>query len=122
MDQARPFNVSNPFAYDNGETPGVSPYGSLELRQSQSRDIANDAQENDHTAPDGSRRKKGAASTLANDNELRRLFRENEGKDLTELAAQVLEKRSEKTKQIFGMLWYKSMKALPPNTLRLMLK
>ena len=122
MDQVRSFNIPDPYAYESRETLGVSPYGPLELRQGQARDIANDVQENDYTAPDGSRRKKGAASTLANDNELRRLFRENEGKDLKELAAQVLEKRSEKTKQIFGMLWYNSMKPLLPETLRLILK
>lgn len=59
----------------------------------------------DENVGDGSRRKKGSASSQANDNELRRLFRENQGRDLNELAAQVLEKKSEKTKQIFGMLW-----------------
>ena len=55
-------------------------------------------------------RKKGAATSAANDMELRRLFRENAGRDLHEVALQVLENdkgpKSEKTKQIFGMLWY----------------
>jgi hypothetical protein len=55
------------------------------------------------------KRKKGAATSAANDQELRRLFRENEGRDLHEVAQQVLENekgpKSEKTKQIFGMLW-----------------
>ena len=56
------------------------------------------------------KRKKASSSSQANDNELRRLFRENEGRDLHEVSQQVLrdEKgpKSEKSKQIFGMLWY----------------
>ncbi|MCJ1476896.1 hypothetical protein MMC13_005565 [Lambiella insularis] len=57
----------------------------------------------------GTRKKKGAASSAANDMELRRLFRENSERDLHQVALQVLENekgpKSEKTKQIFGMLW-----------------
>ena len=60
---------------------------------------------------DGSRRKKGSASSQANDNELRRLFRENQGRELHDVALQIVKDekgpRSEKAKQIFGMLWYK---------------
>ncbi len=55
------------------------------------------------------RKKKGNASTIANDIELKKLFRENVGRSLHEVAAQVLANergpRSEKTKQIFAMLW-----------------
>ena len=57
----------------------------------------------------GKRRKRGSAATQANDNELRRLFREHQGKNLDELAAQVQRDESstkaEKSKQIFGMIW-----------------
>ena len=64
----------------------------------------------DETAADGSRRKKGSSSSQANDVELRRLFRENQSRDLREVAIQVVQDdkgpKSEKTKQIFGMLWY----------------
>ena len=105
LQQGAPYKMSNAQTQGNDEKPALSPYEPSEQRQSQAPEAAPEVQVNDETAPDGSRRKKGAASTLANDNELRRLFRENEGKDLTDLAAQVLEKKSEKTKQIFGMLW-----------------
>ena len=68
-----------------------------------------DGDSQDNNAESGIKKKKGAASSAANDVELRRLFRENEGRDLHEVALQVLENdkgpRSEKTKQIFGMLW-----------------
>lgn len=60
----------------------------------------------------GKRRKRGSAATQANDNELRRLFRENQGKDLDELANQVQKDESsskaEKSKQIFGMIWWET--------------
>ena len=66
----------------------------------------------EETVGDGSQRKKGSASSQANDNELRRLFRENQGRELHDVALQVVKDekgpRSEKAKQIFGMLWYES--------------
>ncbi|MCJ1388374.1 hypothetical protein MMC18_001221 [Xylographa bjoerkii] len=68
-----------------------------------------DAGEQENNAENMAPRKKGAATSAANDIELRRLFRENVGRDLHEVALQVLENdkgpKSEKTKQIFGMLW-----------------
>ena len=68
------------------------------------------ADSQDNMGENGAKRKKGAASSAANDLELRRLFRENKDRDLNEVASQVLENdrgpKSEKTKQIFGMLWY----------------
>ncbi|MCJ1405400.1 hypothetical protein MMC11_008628 [Xylographa trunciseda] len=68
-----------------------------------------DACEQENNAENVGPRKKGAATSAANDIELRRLFRENVGRDLHEVALQVLENdkgpKSEKTKQIFGMLW-----------------
>ena len=67
-----------------------------------------DAPEHDETPGDGSRRKKGSATSQANDNELRKLFQENQGRSLSDLARQVSERRSEKDKQIFGMFWYES--------------
>ena len=63
----------------------------------------------DNGATDG-RKKKGSASSIANDIELKKLFRENVGRSLKDVAAQVLANergpRSEKTKQIFAMLWW----------------
>ena len=67
--------------------------------------FAPDAGEQDETFGDGSRRKKGSATSQANDNELRKLFQENQGRSLSDLARQVSERRSEKDKQIFGMFW-----------------
>ena len=64
----------------------------------------------DEIIGDGDKRKKGSTSSQANDIELRRLYRENQGRDLHEVALQVIRDdkgpKSEKSKQIFGMLWY----------------
>lgn len=61
------------------------------------------------TGASESKRKKGSASSMANDQELRRLYRENKGRTLKDVASHVLANergpRSEKTKQIFAMLW-----------------
>ena len=55
------------------------------------------------------RKKKGSASSIANDNELRKLFAANKDRDLNDVAASVLANergpKSEKTKQIFAMNW-----------------
>ncbi|MCJ1307539.1 hypothetical protein MMC25_001185 [Agyrium rufum] len=57
---------------------------------------------------DGAKRKKGNASSQANEIELRRLLEENEGRSLKELAQRVAERRSEKDKQVFGMFWLRA--------------
>lgn len=54
--------------------------------------------------------KKGSASSLANDNELRRLLQQYNGRTLQSVAAEVHKTdgagaRSEKPKQVFAMLW-----------------
>ena len=55
------------------------------------------------------RKKKGSASSIANDQELRRLFKENHQRTLKDIAGSVLQNergpKSEKTKQIFAMNW-----------------
>ena len=86
-----------------------------ELRNPESMDrqgseaYTRDAESQENNPENEGRKKKGAASSVANDNELRKLWKENEGRDLHEVAQQVMENergpRSEKTKQIFGMLW-----------------
>jgi regulatory factor X, other len=72
-------------------------------------DVSMDAGMQDENAGDGNKRKKGSSSSQANDVELRRLFRENKQKSLQEVAAQVMKDekgpKSEKSKQIFGMIW-----------------
>ena len=80
-------------------------YHTFEGRDSLGPDARNEEQDLDDQLGDAGKRKKGSATSQANDVELRRLFREHEGKTLKEVAIQVLEKKSEKTKQIFGMLW-----------------
>ena len=54
-------------------------------------------------------KKKGSASSVANDQELRRLYQENKERNLKDVADSVLQEergpRSEKTKQIFAMIW-----------------
>jgi hypothetical protein len=67
-------------------------------------------------APDDSsnenKRKKGTATSLANDAELRRLLAQHEGKTLRDVAHEVQKTegtnggKSEKAKQVFAMLWY----------------
>lgn len=64
----------------------------------------------DSDAEAGQRRKKGSATSLANDIELRRLLRQNEGRALEDVAAEVQQHeggggKSEKAKQVFAMLW-----------------
>ncbi|KAH8702580.1 hypothetical protein BGW36DRAFT_289176 [Talaromyces proteolyticus] len=60
----------------------------------------------------GSRKKRGSTSTVANDNELRKLLRQYEGFTLKQMAAEVQKHegaggKSEKVKQVFAMVWLK---------------
>ena len=57
------------------------------------------------------RRKKGNATSMANDQELRRLLQQYSGKTLQEVANEVQKNegsggKAEKAKQVFAMLWY----------------
>lgn len=57
------------------------------------------------------KKKKGSASSFANDNELRKLLRQYEGWNLQEMAAEVQRTegaggKSERVKQVFAMIWY----------------
>ena len=69
----------------------------------------NDEQAQDDAGAGETRKKKGSASSIANDNELRKLFAANKDRDLNDVAASVLANergpKSEKTKQIFAMNW-----------------
>lgn len=58
----------------------------------------------------GAKKKKGSSSSLANDNELRKLLRQYEGYSLKQMAAEVLKHegaggKAEKVKQVFAMIW-----------------
>ncbi|KKK16206.1 DNA damage and replication checkpoint protein [Aspergillus ochraceoroseus] len=60
----------------------------------------------------GTKKKKGSSSSLANDNELRKLLRQYEGYSLKQMAAEVLKHegaggKAEKVKQVFAMIWLK---------------
>ncbi|GES66931.1 DNA damage and replication checkpoint protein Rfx1 [Aspergillus terreus] len=60
----------------------------------------------------GAKKKKGSSSSLANDNELRKLLRQYEGYSLKQMAAEVLKHegaggKAEKVKQVFAMIWLK---------------
>ncbi|KAL2852883.1 hypothetical protein BJY01DRAFT_81998 [Aspergillus pseudoustus] len=67
----------------------------------------------DHEASEtGLKKKKGSSSSLANDNELRKLLRQYEGYTLKQMAAEVLKHegaggKAEKVKQVFAMIWLK---------------
>lgn len=95
-------------AQDPRASLSLDRYHSFDGRGSQVPESMNDDAGQDDTGGDG-KKKKGSASSIANDLELRRLFRENEGRPLKEVAAEVLSNergpKAEKTKQIFAMLW-----------------
>ncbi|OJJ64855.1 hypothetical protein ASPSYDRAFT_142524 [Aspergillus sydowii CBS 593.65] len=62
------------------------------------------------TSEAGIKKKKGSSSSLANDNELRKLLRQYEGYTLKQMAAEVLKHegaggKAEKVKQVFAMIW-----------------
>lgn len=87
----------------------MSQYNSFEGSESHILENANEEHLREHHGAGDGKKKKGSASSIANDIELRRLFRDNQGRSLKEVAAQVLANergpKSEKTKQIFAMLW-----------------
>jgi regulatory factor X len=66
--------------------------------------------EEPETAEPGGKKKRGASSTVANDNELRKLLRQYEGWSLKQMAAEVMKHegaggKAEKVKQVFAMIW-----------------
>lgn len=66
--------------------------------------------EDNEVSETGHRKKKGTTSTIANDNELRRLLRQYDGYSLQQMAIEVQKHeggggKSEKVKQVFAMIW-----------------
>ncbi|CAL5874057.1 uncharacterized protein PFLUO_LOCUS8344 [Penicillium psychrofluorescens] len=65
----------------------------------------------DHdTSEAGPKKKRGSSSTLANDNELRKLLRQYEGYNMKQMATEVMKHegaggKAEKVKQVFAMIW-----------------
>lgn len=104
------FNAEHPFNA-TPSLPGaqMSQYNSFEGSESHILENTNEEHLREHHGVGDGKKKKGSASSIANDIELRRLFRDNQGRSLKEVAAQVLANergpKSEKTKQIFAMLW-----------------
>jgi regulatory factor X, other len=106
--------------HPQGYAQGMSQYGTSHdhMQHALARTGTFDAADNQSPAPEdsenadnGQRRKKGSATSLANDAELRRLVLQYEGKSLREVAAEVQQNeggggKSEKAKQVFAMLWY----------------
>lgn len=69
------------------------------------------APEDSNNENGGAKRRKGAASSIANDAELKRLLEQHGAKSLKEVASEVQGAesnggKSEKAKQVFAMLWY----------------
>lgn len=96
-----------------GNQAGLDPlhgqFRPFDGKENQALESLHEEQNQEDDVGGESKRKKSSASTIANDNELRRLFRENKERPLNEVAAQVLQNeqgpKSEKTKQIYAMLW-----------------
>jgi regulatory factor X len=66
--------------------------------------------EDQEMSEQGTKKKRGASSTLANDMELRKLLRQYEGWTLKQMAAEVMKHeggggKAEKVKQVFAMIW-----------------
>ena len=76
-----------------------TPFAGGDLEQTQDEFVQMDPQ-----------KKKMSATSAANDQELKRLYQENKHRNLRNIANAVLAEergpRSEKTKQIFAMIWY----------------
>lgn len=118
--QSHPYaaNVIDPSLQDNNiqDIAGYHYYGQQPLRNNQvqlrGRDdtpfMNPEDDREESVAPDG-QKKKGASTNIANEQELRRLFQENKHRSLREISVSVLAEergpRSEKTKQIFAMIW-----------------
>ena len=89
--------------------PSMAHHQSFDGTGQQAFQHPNDDQAQDDTGTEQGKKKKGSASSAANDAELRRLFTEHRGRPLKEVAGDVLVHergpKSEKTKQIFAMLW-----------------
>jgi regulatory factor X len=106
----RAMTVDYAYSVSHGDTrPLMNREYSFDAKQGHFALNFNDEQTQDDTGPGETKKKKGSASSIANDQELRKLFRENGHRDLKDVASEVLVHergpRSEKTKQIFAMNW-----------------
>ncbi|MCJ1225361.1 hypothetical protein MMC12_002010 [Toensbergia leucococca] len=92
-----------------GERHRTNPYNAFDRVEILATEHSNENQSQDEATAGDGKKKKGSATSIANDQELRKLFRENQGQSLKEVSLQVLANdrgpKAEKTKQIFAMLW-----------------
>ncbi|KAJ4524187.1 hypothetical protein HRR83_002307 [Exophiala dermatitidis] len=100
-----------PVQYPHGLPPyAVAPQHMHHMRHHSEQFEGSPAPEDSNTENGGAKRRKGTASSVANDQELRRLLAQYQGKSLKEVAAEVQKNegsggKSEKAKQVFAMLW-----------------
>lgn len=101
-----------PMQYPHGLPPyAVGPQHMHHMRHHSEQFEGSPAPEDSNTENGGAKRRKGTASSVANDQELRRLLAQYQGKSLKEVAAEVQKNegsggKSEKAKQVFAMLWF----------------
>ncbi|OKL62133.1 hypothetical protein UA08_02782 [Talaromyces atroroseus] len=89
----------------------VNHYGHIYDTSAMDAHMPDRGDENDNSEA-GGRKKRGSSSTVANDNELRKLLRQYENFSLKQMAAEVQKHegaggKSEKVKQVFAMVWLK---------------
>ena len=100
-----------PIQYPHGLPPySMGPQHVHHMRHQSEQFEGSPAPEDSNNENGGAKRRKGAASSVANDQELRRLLIQYQGKTLKEVAAEVQKNegaggKSEKAKQVFAMLW-----------------
>ncbi|KAJ9612421.1 hypothetical protein H2200_004018 [Cladophialophora chaetospira] len=100
-----------PMQYPHGLPPySVGAQHMHHMRHHSEQFEGSPAPEDSNNENGGAKRRKGAASSMANDQELRRLLAQYQGKTLKEVAAEVQKNegaggKSEKAKQVFAMLW-----------------
>ncbi|KAK5230068.1 hypothetical protein LTR72_001603 [Exophiala xenobiotica] len=108
---AQAFQEMQPFPMQYPHPPyAVPPQHMHHMRHQSEQFEGSPAPEDSNTENGGAKRRKGTASSVANDQELRRLLAQYQGKSLKEVAAEVQKNegsggKSEKAKQVFAMLW-----------------
>ncbi|KIW96819.1 uncharacterized protein Z519_02210 [Cladophialophora bantiana CBS 173.52] len=101
-----------PMQYPHGLPQyAVGPQHMHHMRHHSEQFEGSPAPEDSNNENGGAKRRKGMASSVANDQELRRLLVQYQGKSLKEVAVEVQKNegaggKSEKAKQVFAMLWY----------------
>ena len=111
-----------PYAHGLPQYP-VGPQHMHHMRHHSEQFEGSPAPEDSNNENGGAKRRKGAASSMANDQELRRLLQQYQGKTLKEVAAEVQKNegaggKSEKAKQVFAMLWLQESCQRSSNSVR----